>query len=174
MRLCSVRVPPGGALRLNVTFAILSVGGDSHLQPRAGDGDEDHRRAGGLGRLLAVAGGAPLHHHAGLRRRRHRPVVGHHRGALLPEVRGHRAVKGLLLIPARTVKAMTCSPVFIHMLGTCCSTRSLSEAEQVQVVVVVVVVRFRTASSWTVMAGKHDLENPEEESQQVRPQNTHL
>ena len=141
MRLCSVRVPPGGALRLNVTFAILSVGGDSHLQPRAGDGDEDHRRAGGLGRLLAVAGGAPLRHHAGVRGRRHPPVVGHHRGALLPEVRGHRAVRGLLLIPARTVKATTCSPVFIHMLGTCwvhvgymlgtccstcCSTRSLS------------------------------------------------
>ena len=71
---------------MNVNFAIISIDGDSHLHPRAGDRDEDHRWEGGVGPLMAVAGFPPVRHHAGVWRRHHRPLVGHHRGALFSEV----------------------------------------------------------------------------------------
>lgn len=62
------------------------LGGAAVLHSRDRAGVQDHRGAGGLGSLVALAGFSAVCLHAGLRGRRHQPAVGRLGCTLLQKV----------------------------------------------------------------------------------------
>uniref|UniRef100_A0A1A8S4B7 Peptidase S1 domain-containing protein n=1 Tax=Nothobranchius rachovii TaxID=451742 RepID=A0A1A8S4B7_9TELE len=144
---------------------MLRCGGRALLPPRAGGGDQDHRGSGGLGPFLALAGLPPVLLHVRLWGGHHRTTVGHLCCSLLHKVRGHCCCHGnrrkgflrvyvcsdskLLEIKNETKPGV----VQVPELGTGKRSKPIH--------------RYNTVSLWKVLAGKHDLDKPQEPEEQL-------